>query len=125
MVPFGISHSPGVDEGFAPCSLPCYADHRVERRNVYGFIAKFGIAFDPDAVRILTAAFDDAWSRLEASGAPYSTPEYAEAARTHLAKYIIGAARRGEWDQRKLSADALLYLSRQKLSRVPPKTALP
>ena len=84
-----------------------------------------GITFDPEAVNVLTAAFDDAWNRLEASGAPYGTPEYAEAARIHLARCIIGAARRGELDPKKLSDDALLYLSQQRLSKVPPKAVLP
>jgi rRNA pseudouridine-1189 N-methylase Emg1 (Nep1/Mra1 family) len=92
---------------------------------VHGFLTKFGVAFTPAAVKLLTAAFDNAWFALQASGAPYSTPEYAEAARTHLAKFIIGAAQRGEWDQKKLSDDALVYLSQQSLSRVPPKTVLP
>ena len=92
---------------------------------MYGFLARFRVAFTPEAVKVLTAAFDDAWARLEASGAPYSTPEYAEAARTHLAKSIIVAAQRGEWDPNKLCDEALLYLSQQRLSRVPPKTVLP
>jgi hypothetical protein len=92
---------------------------------LHGFIRKFGVAFTPEAVKILTAAFDDAWARLEASGAPYSTAEYAEAARTHLARNIIDTARRGEWDQNKLSANALLYLSGQKLSQKPPPLILP
>ena len=91
---------------------------------MHGFIAKFGVAFTPEAVKVLTAAFDDAWARLQASGAPYSTPEYAEAARIHMARDIINAARRGECDQKKLSDDALLYLSRQRLSRKPPPLVL-
>jgi hypothetical protein len=81
---------------------------RSEGQALHGFIDKFGVAFDPGAVRILTAAFDDAWARLTADGAPYSTAEYAEAARAHLARYILGAAQRREWDQKKLSANALL-----------------
>jgi hypothetical protein len=92
---------------------------------LHGFLGKFGIVFTPEAVKVLTAAFDDAWARLEGSGAPYSTAEYVEAARTHLARNIIDTARRGEWDQKKLSDDALLYLSRQKLSRKPPPLVLP
>jgi hypothetical protein len=97
--------------------------HRRET-GVHGFLAKFGVAFTPEAVKILTAAFDNAWFEIKASGAPYGTPEYAEAARTHLAKFIISAAQRGEWDQKKLCNDALLYLSQRKLSRVPPKAEL-
>ena len=92
---------------------------------MHGFLTKFGVAFTPEAVKVLTAAFDDAWFQLQASGAPYGAPEYAEAARTHLAKFIIGAARRGEWDPKKLCDDALFYISKQKLNRVPPKTVVP
>ena len=87
---------------------------------MYVFLAKFGVAFTPEAIKVLTVAFDDAWARLEASGAPYGTPEYQMAGRTHLARNIIHAARRGEWDQKKLSDQALAYLSRQRLSRRPP-----
>jgi hypothetical protein len=37
-----------------------------------------------------------------------------------LAKYIVEAAQTGEHDPRWLADSALLYLSRQKLSRTPP-----
>ncbi len=29
---------------------------------LHGFIGKFGVAFTPEAVKVLTAAFDDAWA---------------------------------------------------------------
>jgi hypothetical protein len=77
--------------------------------------------FCPDEISNLQAAFDDAWRRVDASKAPYSAEEYAPAARTILAKYIIRAAKAGELDPRSLADSALLYLSRQKLSRTPPK----
>ena len=84
-----------------------------------GFVKQFGVAFEPDAVKILTDAFYDAWARLQASNAPYGTDDYALAGRTIIAKHIIDAAKYGEWNPKRLADDALVHLSRQKLSRVP------
>jgi hypothetical protein len=69
-------------------------------------------------------AFDEAWDRLSASGAPHALPEYAEAARIYLARHIVSTARRGTLDREKLIEGALLYLSHQKLSREPPNPTL-
>jgi hypothetical protein len=80
--------------------------------------------FTPEQANILTDAFDDAWGRLQASRAPYGQPEYAPAARVHLARYIISSAGRGNLDRQKLADDALVYVSRQKLSRTPPQLTL-
>ena len=85
-----------------------------------GFIKQFGVAFAPASVDILAEAFDHAWARVKDSNAPYAAEEYALAARTILARYIINAARKGEWNPKRLADDALLHLARQKLSRVPP-----
>jgi hypothetical protein len=92
---------------------------------MHGFLDKFGMIFSPGHRKILTEAFDDAWTRVGASGAPHALPEYAEAARTHLAKHIISMARRGTLDREQLVEGALLYLSSQKLSRKPPNLTLP
>jgi hypothetical protein len=89
-----------------------------------GFVKQFGVAFEPESVKILTEAFDDAWARLQASNAPYGTEDYALAGRTILAKYIISAARQGEWNPKLLADNALLHLSRQKVNRVPPPNGL-
>lgn len=91
---------------------------------MHGFIKQFGVAFTPELVNILTEAFDDAWGRLQASNAPYGTADYAFAGRTILAKQIIMSARKGEWNPKKLADDALLHLSRQKVSRMPPGNEL-
>ena len=80
-------------------------------------------AFDPAVISILEDAFEDAWRRVQASKAPYSAEEYAPAARLILAEHIIEAAQTGERDPRWLADSALLYLSRQKLSRTPPKNS--
>jgi hypothetical protein len=78
-------------------------------------------AFEPPVISILEDAFEDAWRRLQASKAPYGSEEYAAAARTIIVRHIIRAAKSGERDARSLADGALLYLSRQKLSRTPPK----
>jgi hypothetical protein len=83
-----------------------------------GFFDKFGGAFTPEAVKILADAFDEAWARLKANGSPYAGSDYAEAARTHLAKSIINSARRGEWNHGILVDDALFYIACQKLTRI-------
>ena len=88
---------------------------------MHGFLDRFARdVFTPATVQILTAAFDDAWNEVTSSNAPWARPEYAETARTILAKYIIAAARDGIDDRRALMDGALMYLSRQKLSRMPP-----
>ena len=76
--------------------------------------------FFPEEVQILVAAFDDAWAKLQSSGAPFAEEPYAAAAREILAKRIIMAAQRGERNPRQLTDDALLHLSRQRLSKKPP-----
>jgi len=88
---------------------------------LHGLIKEYADGvFDPEAVRILTQAFDDAWARAQASKAPYVAEEYAHVGRTIIAKHIIRSAKAGEFDPRRLADNALLYLSRQKLYRTPP-----
>jgi hypothetical protein len=62
--------------------------------------------FDPDAIRILTTAFDAAWRRLQNSR--FDSDRQREQARITLAKYIIEQARQGERDERRLRDGALL-----------------
>lgn len=80
--------------------------------------------FDPAVISILEDAFEQAWHRAECSKAPWASDEYSAAARMILAKYIINQAKAGERDPRWLADSALLYLSRQKLSRTPPQDLL-
>jgi hypothetical protein len=78
-----------------------------------GFIKKFAKGvFDPEEVEVLTAAFDDAWARLEASRALFAEEAYAPAAREILAKRIIMAAQKGERNRQQLTDDAMRHLSR-------------
>ena len=64
---------------------------------MHHFISRFGNgAFYPAEMQILLSAFDDAWARLQSSGAPFAEEAYAPAAREILAKHIFMAAQRGE-----------------------------
>ena len=82
---------------------------------MHGFIKRFADGvFYPEEVEILTAAFDEAWASVQASQAPFAAEDYASAAREILAKHIIMAAQRG---RHRLTNDALLHLSQQKLSK--------
>jgi hypothetical protein len=88
---------------------------------MHGFIKRFADGvFYPEEVETLVAAFDDAWAKLQASGAPFVGEGYVLAARAILARRIIMAAKRGERNPRQLTDDALLYLSQQKLGKKPP-----
>jgi hypothetical protein len=72
--------------------------------------------FDPDDVRLLTAAFDEAWRVVEDSGAFFASNGHAESAKEVLARRIIEMARLGERDHIRLRDDALLYLARSDLN---------
>ena len=80
-----------------------------------------GGAFNPDEVRILVAAFDDAWRALLASGATFESDRESKAVRDTLAKYIIEQARYGERDRRRLRDGALLQYAQSKLRDKPHK----
>ena len=71
---------------------------------------------EPEAVRIITRAFDEAWRSLQKSGAISPEPGQAEAVRERLAQRIIELARLGERDRRLLRDNALLYLTQHGLS---------
>ena len=85
---------------------------------MHAYIKEFAPGvFEPEDVLILNHAFDDAWARVQVSKLPCAAEEYAEIARTTLAKHIICTAKVGERDPRWLADRAILYLARQKLSR--------
>jgi hypothetical protein len=54
--------------------------------------------FNPEEVRILTAAFDDAWKAVQDSGAEIARNGQAEAMRAIIAQRILAMARLGERD---------------------------
>ena len=69
------------------------------------------IVFDPETVKIVSVAFDDAWKKIQQSGSEFARPAYANAMREEIAKHVIDMAGRGEMDQRKLSEDAIEFLA--------------
>jgi hypothetical protein len=90
---------------------------------VRGFLAQFAPDdFRSDEISILEDALEDAWHRVEQSKAPWASEDYSTAGRTILAKYIIAMAKGGGRDPKELAESAILYLSRQKLTRRPPET---
>ena len=66
--------------------------------------------FDPEATKILTAAFDTAWQMLKTSGNVLAADYRSVSTRDLLAKRIIEVARQGERDPIRLVDDALSYL---------------
>src|ERR1700730_6142273 len=76
--------------------------------------------FGPEEITILAAAFDEAWHRLEKSGARYGSPSARERARQQLGKGIIEAAKLGERDLDKLVEAALLFLAQVNRRDAPP-----
>jgi hypothetical protein len=69
------------------------------------------VVFDPEAIRVLTAAFDAAWLSVERSGVAFASDGQSEEARERLAMHIIAEARSGERDQCLLRDGALLRLT--------------
>jgi hypothetical protein len=67
--------------------------------------------FDPEATKILTAAFDTAWQTLQTSGNVLAADYRSAATRELLAEQIIERARQGERDPIRLVDDALVYLA--------------
>jgi hypothetical protein len=78
-----------------------------------------GGVFSPNDVRILVAAFDDAWRSLLARGITFESDHESNAVRDTLAKHIIEQARYGERDQRRLRDGALLQYAQSKLKSKP------
>ncbi len=68
-------------------------------------------AFDPDAIKRLGSAFDDAWATIQKSGSRFAKPGYARAMREVMAKRIFEMAQKGESDRAKLSSDAVAFVT--------------
>ena len=69
------------------------------------------IIFDPEIIKIVAQAFDDAWDQIEKSGSGFARPAYANATREEIAKRMIELAGRGERDQHILAEDAVRFLA--------------
>jgi hypothetical protein len=78
--------------------------------------------FDPESVRVLAAALDDAWRSLQKSGAYFKSRGHADATRERLAIRIIEMAKLGERDPARLRDDALLDLAQSNLAQLKPRS---
>jgi hypothetical protein len=65
-------------------------------------------SFDPETIRALTVAFEDAWRSLERRDGIRTD---ADAIREMLARHIINAAQAGERDMGRLRDGALAYVT--------------
>ena len=73
-------------------------------------------AFDTEATRLLSAAFEAAWQVVQSSGA-VADEAHAASIRECLAKRVIEMGRRGERIHDRLVEEALLYLARSRGAR--------
>jgi hypothetical protein len=69
------------------------------------------IVFDPEAIKLVAQALDDAWDEIEKSGSEFARPAYANATREEIAKHMIEVAGRGERDRHILAEDAVRFLA--------------
>jgi hypothetical protein len=79
------------------------------------YLGDYAGVFDPNQIRLMGTALDDAWAIVRASKATYATGDEAELTREALAKSIIAAAIGGELDPHQLSEDALAKLAHCKM----------
>jgi hypothetical protein len=74
-------------------------------------------AFDPETVRVLTDALDEAWRSLQTTGFYFRSRGQAEATRETLARRILEMAKLGERDRLRLRDDALDHLAQSNAGR--------
>ncbi len=77
--------------------------------------------FGPEEILILVTAFDDAWQRVQKSGARFNGDGQTVAAREKLAKSIIDLAHLGERDPRRLCDQGLFGFAQSNLKNAPGK----
>jgi hypothetical protein len=77
--------------------------------------------FDPEQVRLVTAAFDQTWQAVQDTGTPFASNGVAEATGDVVALRIIGMARLGELDCERLREGALRYLAEMKETATQPR----
>jgi hypothetical protein len=68
-------------------------------------------AFDPESIRILSDAFEDAWQSLHTTGTTFHLDGRTDQTRDILARCIIEVAKLGERDRRRLRDAALAHLA--------------
>jgi hypothetical protein len=84
------------------------------------YLEQHANAFDSDEVLILTAALDQAWATVQASGASFDGDDDAQSARSLLAKNIVEAALRGELNVRRLYEGALARFTARRVHQYQP-----
>ena len=67
--------------------------------------------FDPETIRVLAMAFEDAWTRIERSGNRLARPGYSRAMREVIARFIIEMAQQGVRDPQTLAERTVLYMA--------------
>jgi hypothetical protein len=81
--------------------------------NVMSIIPLFAqSAFDPETIKSLASAFEQAWNRVKKSGSAFASPRCERAAQEIIAKRIIEVAQRGEREPNRLAEDAVDHLAR-------------
>ena len=95
------------------CPVPArkFASGRMHR--LVEIYAHAGV-FDPEQVRLVTAAFDQTWQAVQDTGTPFASNGVAEATGDVVALRIIAMARLGELDCDRLREGALRYLAEMK-----------
>ena len=66
------------------------------------------IAFDPETIKIVSLAFDDAWKKIQKSGSKFAGPAYAKYAKKSpsTSSIALGAAK-----ENSLTEDAVQFLA--------------
>jgi hypothetical protein len=77
--------------------------------------------FDPEQIRIVTAAFDQTWEAVHDAGTPFASNGVAEATGDVVALRIIAMARLGELDCDCLRDGVLRYLAEMKQTATHPR----
>ena len=67
-------------------------------------------AFDPNTIRILSRALDDAWQAVQANKTTFKMDDHRNGAREALAKHIVDMAKKGERNPQRLIEGALSRL---------------
>lgn len=80
-------------------------------------------AFDPEAIRVLASALDEAWGRIRQSGSQFARPAYSHVMREVVAKRIMEMALRGVKDRQTLVEDAVRFVATNYVGKKP--TTLP
>jgi hypothetical protein len=79
-------------------------------RNIIDLVERQNV-FDPESIRLLASAFEDAWDRIEKSGNRLAGPGYSRAMREVIARFIIDTAQQGIKDPQTLAERTVAYMA--------------